>query len=250
MPIHDWRRVEPGVFHGFHSRWITHLTTALNTGLLPAGYYADGEQVTRDSDPGERMVPDIVALRPPRLWFDSATPEPGTALLDAPPRADRRVSVPVSFPPKRHIVVRHVTGHRVVAMIEIVSPANKDRPARIADFAQKVAAALSAGVHVLVLDVFPPGRHDPHGIHEAITEQFHGNPYDMPAGAVATLASYAAGGEMEAFLDHPVVGAAIPDVPLFLAPGRYVTLPLEPGYQLAWSGTPGIWRDVLDAPAA
>jgi hypothetical protein len=23
MPIHDWTRVEPGIFHAFHHDWIT-----------------------------------------------------------------------------------------------------------------------------------------------------------------------------------------------------------------------------------
>jgi hypothetical protein len=39
MPVHDWTRVDVGVFHDFHSSWIAHVKAALNGGLLPAGYY-------------------------------------------------------------------------------------------------------------------------------------------------------------------------------------------------------------------
>jgi hypothetical protein len=39
MPIHDWTRVNAATFHDFHSAWITHLTEALNFGLLPSDHY-------------------------------------------------------------------------------------------------------------------------------------------------------------------------------------------------------------------
>lgn len=35
MPLHDWTRVEAGMFHSFHNAWITHLGDTLNGGLLP-----------------------------------------------------------------------------------------------------------------------------------------------------------------------------------------------------------------------
>jgi hypothetical protein len=44
MPVHDWTRVEAGMFHDFHNAWITELRNALNGGLLPPDYYALGEQ--------------------------------------------------------------------------------------------------------------------------------------------------------------------------------------------------------------
>jgi hypothetical protein len=44
MPVHDWTRVEAGIFHDFHTVWIGALRTALNEGLLPQGYYALAEQ--------------------------------------------------------------------------------------------------------------------------------------------------------------------------------------------------------------
>ena len=44
VPIHDWTRVDAGIFHAFHHDWITELARALNRGLLPADYYALPEQ--------------------------------------------------------------------------------------------------------------------------------------------------------------------------------------------------------------
>lgn len=44
MPVHDWTRVHAGTFHAFHTAWVTHLSEALNGGVLPSGYYALPEQ--------------------------------------------------------------------------------------------------------------------------------------------------------------------------------------------------------------
>src|SRR3954471_23482667 len=44
MPVHDWTRVDAGIFHGFHYSWIEEIARALNLGLLPEDYYALPEQ--------------------------------------------------------------------------------------------------------------------------------------------------------------------------------------------------------------
>ena len=45
MPMHDWTKVEAGIFHAFHHRWISALSDVLNGGRLPADYYALPEQI-------------------------------------------------------------------------------------------------------------------------------------------------------------------------------------------------------------
>jgi hypothetical protein len=57
MPIHDWTRVDAGIFHAFHHDWITEIARALNRGLLPASYYALPEQLAGG------LGPDILTLR-------------------------------------------------------------------------------------------------------------------------------------------------------------------------------------------
>jgi hypothetical protein len=56
MPVHDWSTVESGVFHAFHSSWITHLMGALNGGVLPPDYYALAEQHAG------KQIPDLLTL--------------------------------------------------------------------------------------------------------------------------------------------------------------------------------------------
>jgi hypothetical protein len=47
MAIHDWTRVDPGLFHHFHQEWATSLCNALNAGKLPPDYFALVEQNIR-----------------------------------------------------------------------------------------------------------------------------------------------------------------------------------------------------------
>ena len=56
MPVHDWTRVDAGLFHNFHQNWITFLCGALNTGVLPDNYYALAEQTIGP-------IPDVLTLR-------------------------------------------------------------------------------------------------------------------------------------------------------------------------------------------
>src|SRR4051812_10625443 len=55
MPVHDWTRVGAGIFHDFHTAWITEIRNGLNHGLLPQWYYALTEQHAG------RFIPDVLA---------------------------------------------------------------------------------------------------------------------------------------------------------------------------------------------
>src|SRR5262249_39846459 len=148
---------------------------------------------------------------------------------------------------RRRIVVRHVRDHRVVALIEIVSPANKDRKSNVRDLADKIVQALEAGVQVLMLDLLPPTRHDPGGIHGAVWAYFDATPYQPPENFPLTLVSYVwQEDEPEAHLEPTAVGRTQPDMPLFLNHERYVNVPLEDTYMAAYGGMPAYWREVIE----
>ncbi len=40
MPIHDWTRVDAGIFHDFHQEWTTQIKHVLNSGIMPPDFYA------------------------------------------------------------------------------------------------------------------------------------------------------------------------------------------------------------------
>jgi hypothetical protein len=236
MPLHDWTRVDAGIFHDSYVAWFAELQKAFNGGLLPEGYYALIEQHAG------RAIADVLTLH-------ASPPTGGVALADAPPRARRRHTVEPAAPGRRRsLAIRHVSDHRLVALIEIVSPANKDRSRHVKDFVDKAASALDLGVHLLLVDLFPPGPHDPSGMHGAVLQELEQSeePYDVPANEPATLASYAAGPVVEIYVEHVAVGAPLPEMPLFLCSDRYVNVPLEPTYQAGYGGMPAFWRGVLE----
>src|SRR5688572_9818088 len=227
MPIHDWTRVTAGTFHDFHLAWIAELRRTLNGGLLPAGYYALAEQVTGQA------IPDVLTLQDAT---GAATGEDsgngndrgdgsngstgGLAIAESPPRVAVQETAPeaiVLAGRRRRIVIRHTTGDRIVALLEIVSPGNKLGHGPFADFVNKAVGALGSGYHLLIIDLFPPGTFDPRGIHDAIWSEFCGR-YDPPPGKPLTLAAYVAGGQASCYVEPTAVGAELVQMPLFLDP--------------------------------
>jgi hypothetical protein len=75
---------------------------------------------------------------------------------------------------------------------------------------------LELGVNVLLIDLLPPGPHDLCGLHGAVWTQFDEGPYDFPPAEPLTLASYAAGLPVKAYVEPLAVGAALPAMPLLL----------------------------------
>lgn len=241
MPIHDWTRVRPNRFHHFHQSWTIAIGNALNAGRLPPGYFAMVGQKTGGPEP------DIITLElsPPA----DASPSAGLAVATVPPKA-RFVtrSEAAGYARKAdRITVRHPDGD-VVAVIEIVSPGNKDSRHAIRAFARKAVEFLQAGVHLLLVDPFPPGRRDPQGIHKVIWDRLRDEPFQLPPDKPLTVAAYAAGTEIVAYVEPIGVGDPLPDMPIFLTAERYVPCPLEATYQTAWDQFPAPLKGPLESP--
>ncbi|MEX2119940.1 MAG: DUF4058 family protein [Pirellulales bacterium] len=254
MPIHDWTRVTAGTFHAFHLAWIAELQRALNAGLLPEGYYALAEQVAGHTIPDVLPLQQLGGADPQRL----ADPEPnGNAAAVAVAQVPPRVSVTATASEamllaarRRQLVIRHLTGDRVVALVEILSPGNKQSQSMLDAFVEKAVAAIDQGYHLLIIDLFAPSRFDPRGIHGAIWSCIEGPGYAPPPEQPLTLAAYACGAAVTAYVERLAVGAELPEMPLFLDPGHYVNVPLAGTYQAAWEGLPQRWRRVIEAPAS
>ncbi len=248
MPVHDWTRVDAGVFHDFHNAWITHLRQALNAGLLPPDQYALGEQLAGG------LGPDVLTLRAPPSEGNGAPADvPGTATVTAaPPRVRLTVRAETESYTRRQrtLVIRHVSNHRIIALIEIVSPGNKASGHEMRSFLEKALAALAQGVHLLLLDLQPPSPRDPQGIHGALWEQLTGAAHQQPSDKPLTLAAYDAGPPKVAYVEPVAVGDLLPPMPLFLAPEHYINVPLEPTYLAAYEGVPRYYRNILDRPSS
>lgn len=243
MPIHDWTRVDAGLFHAFHFHWIGALCEILNNGRLPADYFALPEQNINGP------IPDVLALQLAATPDDGVDTEGGLAVATVPPRTRMivRSETDIYAEKANRIAVRHRHGD-IVAVIEIVSPGNKSSNAGLKSFAEKSAELLRQGVHLLVIDLFPPTKRDPQGVHPAIWTAFREDDevaFELPANKRLTLAAYDAGPPKVAYIEPIAVGDPLPEMPLFLRPEIYIPTPLESSYQAAWAEFPKQLKHLL-----
>jgi hypothetical protein len=241
MPIHDWSRVDANLFHDFHQTWTINIRNALNGGLLPPGYSALVEQHAGG------VAPDVLTLESRAKPKQHPRGSSG-AVLTAPPPPDWQMiqsDTEISAGRANRIAIRHSLG-RVVCVMEIVSPGNKSSRAALRQFVEKTVEFLRAGVHVLVVDLFPPSIRDPQGIHKAIWDEIEDQPFELPPDKPLTLASYVAAAVKTAYV-HPFgYSDVLPDMPGWLDEDSYVPVPLESTYQTTWNSCPEDMREAVE----
>jgi hypothetical protein len=154
MPMHDWTCVPADIFHAFHHGWISSICTALNRGILPSHNYAMPEQLAADSELAAGAIPEKITTQTEAEFY-------------------RRK--------KSSVVVRHVSGDQIVAIIEIVSPGNKASKHAVRSFVTKACELLEHHIHLLIVDLFPPGPRDPGGVHGLIWGEVTDEEYRLPA---------------------------------------------------------------------
>lgn len=164
------------------------------------------------------------------------------------------VAIPERFTPEvaneerpRTIAVREISDCRLVAVIEIVSRGNKSSENGVREFVRKSVEFLEQGVHLLIIDLHPPGPHDPQGLYSTIGQELSGGTPVLPRDGPCTFAAFDANPrEAAAYIMTAKVGEPVPTVPLFLAPGRCVDVDLEPSYTSAVLGIHPIFRRPLE----
>lgn len=251
MPIHDWTRVSDGTFHAFHTSWVSTIQEKLND-ILPTDFYAQAEQIAGP------LGPDVLTLQLTdapdaesngHAWNPANDAGGGGAIATAKPRIRLVDEGDMNdyVLKRRTIVIRHTSGDRIVALLEIVSPGNKSSQHAIRKFIEKAAEALYRGYHLLIVDLFPPTPRDPEGIHSAIWHDFNDTAFALPENSPLTLASYSAGNPKRAYVEPTAVGRELAEMPLFLTDERFVNVPLEETYLAAYRGVPRKWKAVLEA---
>jgi hypothetical protein len=151
----------PAYWSGFHSTFIVHIRAAI-TRALPKGYYADVEQHVwlEGDDPDERepfAIPDgYVAER-------GGTG--GTAVASLPvtlPNTEVRLP---KLEKKGHKFVKIVDqpGNRVVTVIEVLSPSNKEPGENRDAYLYKRKEYLHSGTNLVEIDLLFDGERVPMG---------------------------------------------------------------------------------------
>ena len=245
MPIHDWSRAPAGLFHHFHQQWAGSICNALNAGRMPKGYYALLEQRAAG------LIPDVIALErgptsrhiPDRLG--------GIAVAEAPPKTRfmTQASDEDAYAAKADRIAIYSPYGDVVAIIELVSPGNKNSKHAIRSFVDKTLDFLHQGVNILIIDLFLPSRRDPQGIHKVIWDELQDEAFELPVDKPLTMVAYSAAIPIKAYVEPVAVGDTLCDMPVFLDSATYILAPLEASYLATWELCPEPFRELISAPA-
>lgn len=157
-----------------------------------------------------------------------------TTAIWAPPQAKLAAQVDFADPDIFEVQVRDQGRRRLVAAVELVSPANKDRPSHRREFAIKCASYLQQHVSVIIVDVVTERQDNLHGELMQLL--------DLPAAFVEAAPStlYAVAYRLRVGEDRPrlelwpealTLGTALPTLPLWITGEVAVPLDLEASYQ-------------------
>jgi hypothetical protein len=174
------------------------------------------------------------------------------AVASPPPRARFVYELEEDTYARRANRIRIHSPHgQVVAVIEIVSPGNKHSRNALRTFVRKASDLIFQGIHLLVIDLFPPSERDPQGIHKAIWDEIGGRPFELPWDKPLTAVAYRAVPTKAAYVEPLAVGDDLPALPIFLtADDDYIPAPLEETYRASWAAYPPVVKKLLDLPPA
>jgi hypothetical protein len=124
-------------------------------------------------------------------------------------------------------------GRRLVAAVEIISPANKDRPEHRGQFVAKCAALLRQRVSVAIVDVVTTPSFNLYAeLLELIHEQDPALGDKPPIyGVSCRWRPRGVGHVLETWNQHFAIGQPLPEIPLWLSDELAIPLDLESSYE-------------------
>jgi hypothetical protein len=207
-------------WEGLHTAWATWLGEGLNA-QLPPGYFAE-PTVTFG------VEVDIATME-----------EPGGAAPAGPEWSppEATLTVPLVLSTTAEVLIYHQEGGpTLVGAIELVSPANKDRPDTRDAFVSKCAAYLHQGIGLVMVDVVTNRRTN---LHAALLERIA--PGTTPLNTLLYATAYhpvqrEGQTQLDVWEHTLTVGQPLPVLPLWLLRGPCLELDLEASYERACRG--------------
>lgn len=219
-----------------HNGWAFVISQRLNRAILTDRY--ESESVTHH---GARIEIDIATYEddsaPPAFGAPGANGHGGVAIAApayAPPAPALACEVAIADADTFEVnVYKQDGGWKLVAAVELVSPANKDRSSHRRAFATKVASYLQQGVCVVSVDVVTDRTAN---LHEDVSAALHlpdALDWSSPTGLSAIcyrLVRIDGKERLEMWPHELALGAELPTLPLWLEPNLAVPLELELTY--------------------
>ena len=221
MPLRARRHPE-----SFHSAWATVIVQKLNGSLLPDGFSAEPHVRL-----GVQVEADVGTWQEDRTTSAGNGQGAGTTVW-APSRPTLTLAVDFADLDLFEVQVRNPNGS-LVAIIELVSPANKDRPSHRKVFAGKCASYLREGVAVVVIDIVTDRKANLHHELMSFLDLEADSPMDRSNLYAVAYRTIVLNGQwrLEAWPEILSLGEPLPTLPLWLEEDLAVPLELELSYQ-------------------
>jgi hypothetical protein len=219
MPLHDW--TERDEWEGMHTYWMTEIAQWLKH-RLPPGYRA-----IIGTSPFAQL--SIAPGKPDVSVANGTTPRPHSDAARHSVQPDFEAVVATLEEDHTVLVAKN---NRLIAAVEIISPANKDRPERRDRYAARYLGYLRSGIHLMIVDVHARPR-------QFSFAQRIGNELDIerPAPVSPCVASYQVGpgaptgGRFLSVWQRELAAAApLPSLPLCISQEDEVSIDLEATY--------------------
>lgn len=217
-----------------HQGWSFLLAQQLNQNVLPAKYLAFPHLHI-----GQSQV-DVATLetnqdQEERIETNDGNGSVATATW-APPSPPLVSEIDFTDTDVTEVRVFTRQGHRLVAAIEILSPANKDRDAHRQAFIAKCASFLQEGVSLILIDVVNERLFNMHealaNFYQLHTEFAQGIDADMYAVAYRVIADTTTN-RLEVWPEVLNVGENLPTLPLWISDELAVPVDFESAYESA-----------------
>ena len=200
-------------WHAFHNAWATTIAGDLNA-RLPEGYFAE---------PNVQFGIEIDVA----AFEEAGSSRIGSATTWTPPGP--ALTIPFSIVTDRVevLVFESVGGPILAAAIELVSPANKDRPAHREAFVSKCETYLGEGLGVILVDVVTGRGGNLHGeLMARLLAADQGIVGDLDSSAYRPGPS-----GLDIWREPLALGGVLPVLPLWLKGGPCLPVDLEATFE-------------------
>jgi Protein of unknown function (DUF4058) len=203
-------------WHAFHNAWATYLATDLNL-KLPEGFFAE-PNVQFGIEIDVAAFEETPALSNENIWHP---PAPQQQLLYSPAPAIIEVNI-----------LSDAAGPTLRSAIELVSPANKDRPEHRRAFLAKCETYLRQGISLVVIDVVTTRQANFH--QELLNALGDNSAIDSPESLYAAAyhpIQLTEQTQLDIWYETFDIGAVLPTLPLWLDADLCVPLMLQETYE-------------------
>jgi hypothetical protein len=227
MPLQDHFRPPLSLrrhWHAFHNAWATYLASHLNQNL-PTGYFAEANVQFG-------IEVDVATMEEAEGYVPGEAELATTVATWIAPAPTQTVPLSIITDAVEVLVFDRSAGPTLAGAIELISPANKDRPAHRDAFVSKCAAYLHQGLGLVIVDIVTDRGGN---LHDDLLRRL-GVADSVPLSADLYTAAYRPiereqQSRLDIWQESLAVGGPLPTLPLWLRGNLSLPVALDATYE-------------------